>query len=253
LEPGTFVRGKIATALRMLGFKKIFDTNFTADLTIIEEANELIERIKNNGVLPMLTSCCPGWIKYMEEYYPDFMQNVSTCKSPQQMMGALIKSYFAEKFDIPKEKIFHVSVMPCTAKKYEADRPEINATGTKDIDVVITTRELGRMVKQAGIDFVNLEDSDYDIPLGEYSGAGTIFGATGGVMEAALRTAYEMLTGETLNAVDFVPLRGLEGIKVSDVDVKGTNVRVAVAHTLGNASKLLEKIKKGERRSILLK
>ena len=246
LEPGTFVRGKIATALRMLGFKKIFDTNFTADLTIVEEANELIERIKNKGALPMLTSCCPGWIKYMEEYYPDFMQNVSTCKSPQQMMGAIIKSYFAEKFDIPKEKIFHVSVMPCTAKKYEAERPEINATGAKDIDVVITTRELGRMVKQAGIDFVNLEDSDYDMPLGEYSGAATIFGATGGVMEAALRTAYEMLTGETLEAVDFVPLRGLEGIKVSDVDVNGTNVRVAVAHTLGNASKLLEKIRNGE-------
>jgi len=161
-------------------------------------------------------------------------------------MGAIIKSYFAEKFDIPKEKIFHVSVMPCTAKKYEAERPEINATGAKDIDVVITTRELGRMVKQAGIDFVNLEDSDYDMPLGEYSGAATIFGATGGVMEAALRTAYEMLTGETLDEVGFVPLRGLEGIKVSDVDVNGTNVRVAVAHTLGNASKLLEKIRNGE-------
>ncbi|MGC8789001.1 MAG: NADH-dependent [FeFe] hydrogenase, group A6 [Caldisericum sp.] len=246
LPPGTFVRGKVATALRLLGFKQIFDTNFTADLTIVEEAHELIERVKNNGVLPMTTSCCPGWIKYLEEYYPEFIPNVSTCKSPQQMMGAIIKSYFSEKTGIPKEKIFHVSIMPCTAKKYEAERLEINASQVKDVDVVLTTREIARMIKEAGIDFVNLEDSDYDLPLGEYTGAATIFGATGGVMEAALRTAYEMVTGETLESVDFIPLRGLEGIKVSDVDIDGVKIRVAVAHTLGNASKLLEKVKSGE-------
>ncbi|MGC9124487.1 MAG: NADH-dependent [FeFe] hydrogenase, group A6 [Caldisericaceae bacterium] len=246
LPAGTFVRGKVATALRMLGFKKVFDTNFTADLTIVEEANELIERIKNKGILPMTTSCCPGWIKYLEEYYPEFIPNVSSCKSPQQMMGALIKTYFAERAGIPKEKIFHVSIMPCTAKKYEKDRANINASGVKDVDAVLTTRELGRMVKQAGIDFVNLEDSDDDSPLGEYSGAATIFGATGGVMEAALRTAYDMITGERLDSLDFMPLRGLEGVKIAEVKINDLNVRVAVAHTLGNASELLEKIKKGE-------
>jgi len=246
LPAGTFVRGKVARALRLLGFKKIFDTNFTADLTIVEEAHELIERVKNNGVLPMTTSCCPGWIKYLEEYYPEFIPNVSSCKSPQQMMGAIVKTYFAEKMGIPKEKIFHVSIMPCTAKKYEADRPEIDASGVKDVDAVLTTREIARMIKEAGIDFVNLDDSDYDLPLGEYSGAATIFGATGGVMEAALRTAYEMLTGETLEAVDFVEVRGLEGIKVSDVNIDGVNIRVAVANSLGSASKLLEKVKAHE-------
>jgi NADH-quinone oxidoreductase subunit G/NADP-reducing hydrogenase subunit HndD len=246
LPAGTFVRGKVATALRRLGFKKVFDTNFTADLTIVEEANELIERIKNKGVLPMTTSCCPGWVKYLEEYYPELIPNVSTCKSPQGMMGAMVKTYFAEKAGIPSEKIFHVSIMPCTAKKFELDRPTMESSGFKDIDVVLTARELARMVKQAGIDFSNLEDSDDDSPLGEYSGAATIFGATGGVMEAALRTTYDMLTGETLEALDFVPLRGLEGIKVAEVKIKGLNVRVAVAHTLGNASKLIEKVKSGE-------
>ncbi|MGB9695453.1 MAG: NADH-dependent [FeFe] hydrogenase, group A6 [Caldisericaceae bacterium] len=246
LPAGTFVRGKIATALKMLGFKKVFDTNFGADLTIVEEANELIERIRNDGPLPMTTSCCPAWVKYLEEYYPEFIPNVSTCKSPQQMMGAVIKTYFAEKMGIPKEKIFHVSVMPCTAKKYEAERPGMNSSGVKDVDVVLTTRELGRMIKQAGIDFVGLEDSDYDSPLGEYSGAGTIFGATGGVMEAALRTAYEIFTGKTLESPEFVEVRGLEGIRVAEVPLNGLNVRVAVAHSLSNASKLLEKVKNGE-------
>ncbi len=246
LPAGTFVRGKVATALRMLGFKKIFDTNFSADLTIVEEANELIERVKNGGVLPMTTSCCPGWIKYVEEYYPEFIPNVSTCKSPQQMIGAVIKTYFAEVSGIPKEKILHVSVMPCTAKKYEADRPEMNSSGVKDVDVVLTTRELARMIKQAGIDFVNLPDSDYDIPLGEYSGAGTIFGATGGVMEAALRSAYDMLTGKTLTEVEFKPVRGLEGIRVAEVDVDGLKVKVAVAHTLGKAKELLDEVKAGK-------
>jgi len=246
LPAGTFVRGKTATALRLLGFKKVFDTNFTADLTIVEEANELIERIKNNGVLPMMTSCCPAWIKYLEEYYPEFIPNVSTCKSPQQMIGAVIKTYFAEKAGISKEKIFHVSIMPCTAKKYECDREGMNSSGVKDVDVVLTTREIGRMIKEAGIDFVNLGDSDYDLPLGEYTGAATIFGATGGVMEAAIRTAYEMVTGKILESVDFVDVRGLEGIKMAEVNVDGMNVRVAVAHGLGNASKLLNKVKAGE-------
>ncbi|RLD17571.1 MAG: ferredoxin [Caldiserica bacterium] len=246
LPAGTFVRGKVATALKMLGFKKIFDTNFTADLTIVEEGSELIRRIKNNGTLPMTTSCCPGWIKYLEEYYPELIPNVSTCKSPQQMMGAVVKTYYAEKAGIPKEKIFHVSVMPCTAKKYEADRPEINASGVKDVDVVLTTRELGRMIKQAGIDFANLQDSDYDLPLGEYSGAATIFGATGGVMEAALRSAYDMVTGKTLTQLEFKPLRGLEGVKYAEVDIDGLEVRVAVAHSLGKAKELLDKIKAGE-------
>ena len=243
---GTFVRGKVATALKMLGFEKIFDTNFTADLTIVEEASELIERIKNNGVLPMTTSCCPAWIKFIEEYYPELIPNVSTCKSPQQMMGAIIKTYFAESIGIPKEKIVHVSIMPCTAKKYEAERPEVNSSGAKDVDIVLTTRELGRMIRQAGIDFKNLPDSDYDNPLGEYSGAGTIFGATGGVMEAALRTAYDMLTGKTLEQVEFKPLRGMGGIRIADVDIDGLKARVAVANTLSKARELIKKVKNGE-------
>ncbi len=246
LPAGTFVRGKVATALKMLGFKKIFDTNFTADLTIVEEATEVIERIKNNEKIPTFTSCCPAWIKYLEEYYPEFIPNLSTCKSPQQMMGALVKTYFAEKAGIPKEKIFHVSVMPCTAKKYEMDRPEINSSGIKDVDVVLTTREMGRMIKQAGIDFVNLPDSDYDIPLGEYSGAGTIFGATGGVMESALRSAYEMLSGKTLTDVEFKSVRFLEGVKFAEVDIDGSKIRVGIAHSLGKAKELMDMVKAGE-------
>jgi NADP-reducing hydrogenase subunit HndD len=245
LPAGTLVRGKVATALKMLGVKKVFDTNFSADLTIMEEANELMERLKKGENLPIFTSCCPAWIKFLEEYYPEFLPNVSTAKSPQGMMGSVIKSYFAEQMNIPPEKIFHVSIMPCTAKKYEADRKETWSHNFPDVDAVITTREFGRMLKEAGIDFANLPDSDYDNPLGEYSGAGTIFGVTGGVMEAALRTAYDLLTGKNLENVEFAPLRSMEGIRVADVEIDGMTVRVAVANTLGKARELLEAIKDG--------
>ncbi len=245
LPAGTFVRGKVATALKMLGVKKVFDTNFSADLTIVEEANELLERLKKGENLPVFTSCCPAWIKFLEEYYPEFLPNVSTAKSPQGMMGSVIKSYFAEQMNIPPEKIFHVSVMPCTAKKYEADRKETWSHNFPDVDAVITTREFAQMIKEAGIDFANLPDSDYDNPLGEYSGAGTIFGVTGGVMEAALRTAYDLLTGKNLENVEFTPLRSMEGIRVADIEIDGMTVRVAVANTLGKARELLEAIKDG--------
>lgn len=244
--PGTFVRGKVATALKMLGFEKVFDTNFSADLTIVEEANELIERVKNNEKLPVMTSCCPAWIKFLEEYYPEFMPNVSSAKSPQGMMGAVIKSYFAEQMNLPPEKIFHVSVMPCTAKKFEAGRKETWSHEFPDVDAVITTRELARMIKETGIDFKSLPDSEYDNPLGEYSGAGTIFGVTGGVMEAALRTAYDLFTGKELQDVEFKPLRNFEGIRVAEVELDGLKVRVAVANTLGKARELLEAVKCGK-------
>ena len=246
LPAGSFVRDKVAAALKMMGFKKVFDTNFSADLTIVEEANELMERVKNNENLPIMTSCCPAWIKFIEEYYPEFIPNVSSAKSPQGMMGAVIKSYFAEQMGIPPEKIFHVSVMPCTAKKFEAERRETWSHDFPDVDAVITTRELGRMIKEAGIDFTNLPDSNYDNPLGEYSGAGTIFGVTGGVMEAALRTAYDLFTGKELQDVEFKPLRNFEGIRVANVEIDGLNVRVAVANTLGKARELLEAIKGGK-------
>ena len=190
LPPGSLVTGKMITALRLLGFDKVFDTNFTADLTIIEEGNELLKRVKTGGVLPMITSCSPGWIKYSEHFYPEYLSHLSSCKSPQQMFGALAKTYYARKADINPRNIFVVSIMPCTAKKYEASRPEMNASGYQDVDVVLTTRELGRMIRAAGIDFEHLPEGDYDAPMGEYTGAGTIFGATGGVMEAALRTVY---------------------------------------------------------------
>ncbi len=244
--PGAFVRGKVATALKMLGFEKVFDTNFSADLTIVEEASELMERVKNKEKLPIMTSCCPAWIRFLEEYYPEFIPNVSSAKSPQGMMGAVVKSYFAEQMNIPPEKIFHVSVMPCTAKKFEAGRRETWSHEFPDVNAVITTRELARMIKEAGIDFKNLPDSKYDNPLGEYSGAGTIFGVTGGVMEAALRTAYDLFTGKKLEDVEFKPLRNFEGIRVAEVDLDGVNMRVAVANTLGKARELLEAIKSGK-------
>jgi NADP-reducing hydrogenase subunit HndD len=248
LPAGTFVRGKVATALKMLGFKKVFDTNFSADLTIMEEANELIERVKKGENLPVMTSCCPAWIKFLEEYYPEFIPNVSSAKSPQGMMGAVVKSYFAKQMGVSPDKIFHVSIMPCTAKKFEAERKETWSHDFPDVDAVITTREFGRMIKEAGIDFVNLPDSKYDNPLGDYSGAGTIFGVTGGVMEAALRTAYDLFTGKELKNVEFKPLRNFEGVRVADVKIDGLNVRVAVANTLGKARELLEAIKSGEER-----
>jgi iron-only hydrogenase group A len=245
--PGTLVTGKMLAAVRRLGFDLVFDTNFAADLTIIEEGNELIKRVKEGGVLPMITSCSPGWIKFAEHFYPEFIPNLSTCKSPHQMLGALTKTYYAEKEGIDPANIVVVSVMPCTAKKFECARPEMQHGGYRDVDYVLTTRELARMIREAGIDFRSLPDETYDNPLGEYTGAATIFGATGGVMEAALRTAYEVLTGKTLENVDFTQVRGLDGVKEAVVPVEGVgDVRIAVAHGLGNARMLLEKIKKGD-------
>ena len=244
---GTCVTGKMAAALRRLGFDKIFDTDFGADLTIMEEATELIGRIQNNGVLPMITSCSPGWIKFCETYYPEFIPNLSSCKSPHEMLGAVVKSYYAQKAGIDPKDIAVVSVMPCTAKKFEADRDELAGTGYPDVDAVITTRELAKMIKEAGIDFVNLPDEDFDDMLGESTGAGVIFGATGGVMEAALRTAYEVITGKELENVDFTTVRGIEGIKEATIKVGDLDVSVAVAHGTGNASKLLDMVKSGEK------
>ena len=247
LPVGTAVTGKLAASLRRLGFDKVFDTDFAADLTIMEEGTELIGRLNNGGVLPMITSCSPGWIKYCEEFYPDFIPNLSTCKSPHEMMGAVIKSYYAEKAGIDPKDIFVVSIMPCTAKKFEAGREELSNNGLQDVDAVLTVRELARMIKNAGIDFNRLPDEDFDSVLGESTGAGVIFGATGGVMEAALRTVYEVVTGKTLENVDFQAVRGTEGIKEAEVDLGGKVVRVAVAHGTGNASALLDMVKSGEK------
>ncbi len=244
---GTGVTGKMAAALRRLGFDKVFDTDFAADLTIMEEGTELIGRIKNGGVLPMITSCSPGWIKFCEHYYPEFIPNLSSCKSPHEMAGAMIKSYYAEKAGIDPKDIVTVSVMPCTAKKYEAQRPELGHDGLADVDYVITTRELARMIKEAGIDFANLPDEDFDKLMGESTGASVIFGVTGGVMEAALRTAYEVLTGEELTDVNFHAVRGMEGIKEATVKVGDLDVNVAVCSSTGKAAELLDAVKAGEK------
>ncbi|ANW98346.1 ferredoxin [Thermoclostridium stercorarium subsp. thermolacticum DSM 2910] len=247
LPIGTRCTGKMVAALKRLGFDKVFDTDTGADLTIMEEGNELIQRIKNGGKLPMITSCSPGWIKFCEHNYPDLLDNLSTCKSPQNMFGALLKSYYAEKMGIDPSKIFVVSVMPCTAKKFEIQRPELASTGYPDVDVSITTRELARMIKEAGIDFVNLPDEEFDDPMGEASGAGVIFGATGGVMEAALRTVVDKLTGRDNDNIEYKEVRGEEGIKVAEVTLPdGMTIRAAVAHGLGNARKLLDQVRNGE-------
>lgn len=246
-EPGSIVTGQMVAGLRRLGFDKVFDTDFTADLTILEEGNELLQRIQTGGTLPMITSCSPGWIKFAEHFYPDLLPHLSTCKSPQQMFGALAKGYYAAKIGKRPEDIFSVSIMPCTAKKYEAQRPEMSVDGKNpDVDVVLTTRELAKMLRQAGINFDALEEEEYDAPFGLSTGAAVIFGATGGVMEAALRTVYEVVTGKTLPSLDFKDVRGLEGIKEATVDLNGTPVKVAVAHTLANARKLMELIKSGK-------
>ncbi|RJP16608.1 MAG: ferredoxin [Candidatus Abyssobacteria bacterium SURF_5] len=246
MPPGTLVTGKMIAALRRLGFDRIFDTNFTADLTIIEEGNELLKRVKTGGKLPMITSCSPGWIKFIEHFYPSLLPHLSTCKSPQQMFGALAKTYYPKLTGIDPKDIFVVSIMPCTAKKYEASRPEMCSSGYRDVDAVLTTRELGRMIRQAGIDFVNLPDEPYDPPMGQYTGAGTIFGATGGVMEAALRTVYAVVCGHNMPSLDIMPVRGLEGVKEAAMQVGPLGeVRVAVAHGLGNARKLLDKVMDG--------
>ncbi len=244
-EIGTNVEGKMVTALRRLGFDKVFDTNFAADLTIMEESQELIERITNGGKLPMITSCSPGWIRYCEFYYPEQLDHLSTCKSPQQMFGATIKTWYAQKMGIDPEKIVSVSVMPCTAKKFEIGRDDQNAAGVADVDYSITTRELARMIKGAGINFNILPDEAFDSPLGEGSGAAVIFGATGGVMEAALRTAVEKITGKTLDNVDFTEVRGMEGVKEATYAVGDLEVKVAVASGTANAKTLMEKVKDG--------
>jgi len=232
--------GKLVAGLRRLGFARVFDTDFTADLTIIEEAHELLQRIENGGTLPMITSCSPGWIKFIEHNYPDLLPHLSTCKSPQQMFGALAKSYYAEKMGLKPEEIYVVSVMPCTAKKYEAKRPEMSRGGIPDVDTVLTTRELGRMFKEAGIDFAKLPDEEYNQPFGVSTGAGVIFGATGGVMEAALRTAVEIISGKELHQIEYTQMRGLEGIKEATLDVAGQKIKVAVANSLANARKLMD-------------
>ena len=244
---GTNVKGKMVAALRRLGFDKVFDTDFGADLTIMEEGTELIDRLNNGGVLPMITSCSPGWIKYCEHYYPEFIPNLSSCKSPHEMTGAMVKTYYADKAGIDPQNIVVVSVMPCTAKKFEARRPELGRNGMADVDAVITTRELARMIKEAGIDFVNLPDEDFDSLMGESTGASVIFGATGGVMEAALRTAYELITGKTLEDVNFTAVRGMEGIKEATVKIGDLDVNVAVCSSTGKASELLDAIKRGEK------
>lgn len=243
---GTNVTGKMVTALKRIGFNKVFDTNTGADITIMEESNELIERLSENKNLPLITSCSPGWIKYIEMNYPDQLNHVSSCKSPHQMFGALIKTYYAEKMQLDPEKICVVSVMPCVAKKYESNRPEMEVNNLKDVDYVITTRELSRMIKQAGLDFVNLEDSVFDDPMGEATGAAAIFGTTGGVMEAALRTAAEKLTGETLENVNFEAVRGKDGIKRATVKIGDKEVKAVVAHGLGNAQIIMDEIKRGD-------
>ena len=243
---GTDVEGKLAAALRRIGFDKVFDTNFSADLTIMEEAHEFLDRVQNGGVLPMITSCSPGWIKYCEHYFPDMTENLSTCKSPQQMFGATAKSYYAEKMGIDKENMVVVSVMPCTAKKFEIGRDDQCGAGVPDVDIAITTRELGRLIQRCGIKFEELPDEKFDLPLGLGTGAAVIFGATGGVMEAALRTAVEKLTGEELAAPDFTEVRGTKGIKEATYNVAGMDVKVAVASGLGNARELLKKVQAGE-------
>ncbi|MBE5934475.1 MAG: 4Fe-4S dicluster domain-containing protein [Lachnospiraceae bacterium] len=243
---GTDVEGKMAAALRRLGFDKVFDTNFSADLTIMEEAHEFLDRVQNGGTLPLITSCSPGWIKYCEHYFPDMTENLSSCKSPQQMFGAITKTYYAEKMGIDPKNIVCVSVMPCTAKKFEIGRDDQDAAGVPDVDIAITTRELARLIKRVGLDFVSLPEEGFDDPLGESTGAAVIFGATGGVMEAALRTAVETLTGEELASLDFKEVRGTEGIKEATYPVAGMDVKVAVASGLNNAKQLLEKVKAGE-------
>ncbi len=243
---GTNVEGKMVAALRRLGFDKVFDTNFSADLTIMEEATEFLDRFSNGGVLPLITSCSPGWVKYCEHYFPDMTENLSSCKSPQQMFGAIAKSYYAEKMGIDPKSIVMVSIMPCTAKKFEIGRDDEGRDGMADVDIALTVRELSRMIERAGLNFSALPDEEFDDPLGIYTGAGVIFGATGGVMEAALRTAVYKLTGDEAGPVDFTEVRGVEGIKEATYNVNGTEVKVAVASGLKNAKELLTKVKNGE-------
>ncbi len=246
LKPGSDVIGMMTAALRRMGFNYVFDTSFSADLTIMEEATELVGRVTGGGALPMFTSCSPGWIKYVEHFHPEFIPNLSTCKSPQQMLGAVIKSYFAQEvLKVPREKIYSVSIMPCTAKKFEANRPEMGHDNIPDIDAVLSTRELARMIRSAGLNLADMPSEEADLPFGERSSAGKLFGATGGVMEAAIRTAYHLITGRELEELKVQAMRGLDGIKEAHLDIDGTTVGVAVCNGLGNAADLLEQIKAG--------
>ncbi|MBU0758253.1 MAG: [FeFe] hydrogenase, group A [Nanoarchaeota archaeon] len=245
LPPGSLVTKKLVSGLRRLGFDKVFDTDFTADLTIMEEGTELISRVKNKGTLPLVTSCSPGWIKFCEHFFPECLSNLSTCKSPQQMFGALAKTFYAEKIGADPKNMVVVSIMPCTAKKFECKREEMNSSGFQDVDYVLTTRELARFMKQEKINLSKLYEDEYDDPLGESTGAGVIFGATGGVMEAALRTAYEIITGKTLGKLEFMETRGLPGIKTGSVGLNGLTLNFAVASGLSNARKLMEEVKAG--------
>ncbi|WP_436417906.1 [FeFe] hydrogenase, group A [Petrimonas sulfuriphila] len=252
LEPGTLVTGKLVAALRRLGFDYVFDTDFSADLTIMEEGTELLNRLKghlagdSNVRIPLLTSCCPGWVNFFEHNFPDLLDVPSTAKSPQQMFGAIAKSYFAEKIGVSREDLIVVSIMPCLAKKYECQRDEFKVDGNPDVDYSISTRELAAFIKQANIDFLGLPDEEFDDPLGESSGAGVIFGNTGGVIEAACRTAYELYTGKTLDKVEFHELRGMEGIRSATVDFDGLKLNIGIAHGLGNARKLLDEVRAGK-------
>lgn len=243
---GTLVTGKMVSALKRLGFKKVFDTNFAADLTIMEEATELLSRVKNGGALPMITSCSPGWVNYAEINYGDLLPHLSSCKSPHEMFGAILKSYYAEKIGVDPKDMFVVSIMPCTAKKFEKERPELSNDGLKDVDAVLTTRELGKLIKRSGINFNKLPDSEFDNDIvGEYTGAGVIFGTTGGVMEAALRTAAFKLTGKELDKVELENVRGFDGIKEATYSLGGVDVKIAVAHGMKNAKVLLDQIREG--------
>lgn len=244
-KPGTVTTGKIVHALRKIGFHKVFDSDFTADLTIMEEGTEFLHRMQNHGTLPLITSCCPAWVKYCETYGYDQLDHLSTAKSPQQMFGAVIKTFFAEKEKIDPKGICSVSVMPCTAKKFECRRKEFHDSGFQDVDISITVVELAKMIRTAGIHFEDLEDQEFDAPFGLGSGAGQIFGSTGGVMEAALRTVYEVLTGETLEKLEFMQVRGLEGIREASLTIKGQEIRVAIVHGLKNVEGILEQIKAG--------
>jgi len=246
-KPGSDVGGKMVAALRRLGFKRVFDTSFTADLTIMEEGSELVERVKTGGVLPMLTSCSPGWIKFVEQFYPDFLPNVSTCKSPQQMMGAIIKSFFAERESLDPARIISVSIMPCTAKKFECSRPEMGREHVPDVDYVLTTRELGELLRRFGVDLAALDPEAADTPFGERSSAGKLFGASGGVMEAAIRSAHFLLTGKEMADLKIQPLRGLQGCKELHAKIDGLELGAAVVSGLGNARKILDEVRAGRK------
>lgn len=245
MQPGTIMTRQMVTALKLLGFDSVFDTNFGADLTIMEEGYEFLNRLNNDGVLPMMTSCSPGWVNYVEKHFPDYRDHLSSAKSPMSMFGAIAKTYYPEKAGLDVNDIVTVAVMPCTAKKYEASRPEMGRNGQQDVDIVLTTRELIKLIKYVGLSLTELPESDFDSPLGVGSGAGAIFGTTGGVMEAALRTVYEKVTGKTLKKLEFTAVRGFEGIKEATVTINGRDIRLAVVHTLKNARKIMEQVKKG--------